>query len=77
MVGHCLGASGAIEAAATVLALARQIVPPTVHCVTPDPECDLDPVPDCARPQAIAAALSNSFAFGGNNTSLVLAAPEH
>ena len=71
MVGHCLGASGAIEAAATVLAIAEQIAPPTLHVDTPDPACDLDYVPGMARKQPIRTALSNSFAFGGNNTCLV------
>jgi 3-oxoacyl-[acyl-carrier-protein] synthase II len=71
MVGHCLGAAGAIEAVATILALYRQIVPPTIHLVAPDPDCDLDYVPNKSRKQEIRAALSNSFAFGGNNTSVV------
>jgi len=71
MVGHCLGASGAIEAVATILALRKQIVPPTIHYETPDPECDLDVVPNTSRPMDIRIALCNSFAFGGNNTSLV------
>jgi len=73
MVGHCLGASGAIEAAATVLAITDQMVPPTIHLETPDEECDLDYTPNHARPRKIRIALSNSFAFGGNNTCLVLA----
>ena len=72
MVGHCLGAAGAIEAVATVLALYGQVVPPTIHLDVPDPDCDLDYVPNESRPQEIRIALSNSFAFGGNNTSLVL-----
>lgn len=71
MVGHCLGASGAIEAAATILALQKQIVPPTIHYETPDPECDLDVVPNNSRAMEIQVALCNSFAFGGNNTSIV------
>ena len=71
MVGHCLGAAGGIEALATILALYRQIAPPTIHLVEPDPECDLDYVPNHARPQEIRFALNNSFAFGGNNTSIV------
>ncbi len=71
MVGHCLGAAGAIEAAATILALKRQIVPPTVHLNEPDQDCDLDHVPNTSRKQEVRFALSNSFAFGGNNTSLV------
>jgi len=71
MVGHCLGASGAIEAVATVLALCRQVAPPTIHLDTPDPDCDLDYVPNNARKRKIEVAMSNSFAFGGNNTSLI------
>jgi 3-oxoacyl-[acyl-carrier-protein] synthase II len=71
MVGHCLGASGAIEAVATVLALLTQTVPPTIHLDTPDEACDLDYTPNLARPRKIDVALSNSFAFGGNNTCLV------
>ena len=72
MVGHCLGAAGAIEAVSTILALKRQLAPPTIHLENQDPECDLDYIPGCARPHAIDLALSNSFAFGGNNTALVL-----
>ena len=72
MVGHCLGAAGAIEAAATVLSLHEQFVPPTIHLETPDPDCDLDYVPNQSRKQPISVALCNSFAFGGNNTTLVL-----
>jgi len=73
MVGHCLGAAGAIEAAATVLAITDQIVPPTIHLDTPDETCDLDYTPNSSRSREIGVALSNSFAFGGNNTCLVLA----
>ncbi|MBW1829471.1 MAG: beta-ketoacyl-[acyl-carrier-protein] synthase II, partial [Deltaproteobacteria bacterium] len=73
MVGHCLGASGAIETAATVLAIEDQIVPPTIHLDTPDKSCDLDYTPNRSRQRAIRVALCNSFAFGGNNTCLVLA----
>jgi 3-oxoacyl-[acyl-carrier-protein] synthase II len=72
MVGHCLGAAGAVEAVAAVLALQRQTVPPTIHLEVPDPDCDLDCLPRVARPQKIRCVLSNSFAFGGNNTALVL-----
>ncbi len=71
MVGHCLGAAGAVEAVATVLALCEQAAPPTIHLDVPDPDCDLDYVPNQSRPQKISIALSNSFAFGGNNTCLV------
>jgi len=72
MVGHCLGASGAIEATATALALHHRMLPPTVNLTTPDPECDLDYVACTAREKSIDLAMSNSFAFGGNNSSLVL-----
>jgi 3-oxoacyl-[acyl-carrier-protein] synthase II len=72
MVGHCLGAAGAIEAVATVLALHKQVIPPTIHLTEPDPACGLDHVAQNARPQKIRRALSNSFAFGGNNSTLVL-----
>jgi 3-oxoacyl-[acyl-carrier-protein] synthase II len=70
MVGHTLGAAGAIEAVASVLTLARGFVPPTVHLRTPDPAFGLDYVPGAARELEIGALLSNSFAFGGNNTAL-------
>ena len=71
MVGHCLGAAGGIEAVATILALYRQQVPPTANFTDLDPACDLDCVPNTARHQPVRFAVSNSFAFGGNNTSLV------
>jgi len=71
MVGHCLGASGAIEAIATILALKQQTAPPTAHLDEPDPLCKLNHVAHSFREQNIRVALSNSFAFGGNNTSLV------
>jgi 3-oxoacyl-[acyl-carrier-protein] synthase II len=71
--GHCLGAAGAVEAAATLLALHHGVLPPTIHLQECDPDCDLDYVPNQARPATIRTALSNSFAFGGNNTTLVFA----
>lgn len=70
MHGHTLGAAGAIEAAATVLALQNSILPPTANFNEPDPECDLDVIPNEARPAEIEAAISNSFAFGGLNAVL-------
>jgi 3-oxoacyl-[acyl-carrier-protein] synthase II len=70
MVGHTLGAAGAIEAAASVLSLARGFLPPTVHLRTPDPTFGLDYIPGATREVAVEAILSNSFAFGGNNTVL-------
>jgi 3-oxoacyl-[acyl-carrier-protein] synthase II len=72
MHGHLLGAAGALELAATVLAIERRLLPPTLHLVHADPACDLDYVPGCARPvSTLNAAMSNSFAFGGTNVSLV------
>jgi 3-oxoacyl-[acyl-carrier-protein] synthase II len=73
-VGHCLGAAGAIEILATVLALRDGFLPPTVNLEEPDPECDLDYVPRQARARELRAAVSNSYGFGGNNTSVVLKA---
>ncbi len=70
MVGHSLGAAGALEAAATLLALRDQVVPPTVGVERPDPACALDVVPREARDARVGAALSNSFAFGGLNAAL-------
>lgn len=67
MIGHTLGAAGAIEAAATALTIAHGIIPPTINYETPDPECDLDVVPNVARRVDVQAALSNSFGFGGQN----------
>jgi 3-oxoacyl-[acyl-carrier-protein] synthase II len=72
MTGHLVGAAGAVEAVATVLALRHGILPPTINYTTPDPDCDLDYVPNRARPVAIRTAMSNSFAFGGTNAILVL-----
>ena len=71
MLGHTLGAAGAIEAAATVLTLRHQVMPPTINYETPDPECDLDYVPNTAREGRVRAAISNSFGFGGQNCSLL------
>ncbi|HVN63888.1 MAG TPA: beta-ketoacyl-ACP synthase II [Candidatus Binataceae bacterium] len=70
MTGHTLGAAGAIESAFTVLAIEREIIPPTINQEVPDPECDLDYVPNRARPAKIRLALNNSFGFGGTNTTL-------
>jgi len=70
MTGHTLGAAGAIEAIATVLALKEGLVPPTIGLLEPDPECDLDYVPGTARKIDIAAAMSTSFGFGGHNACL-------
>jgi 3-oxoacyl-[acyl-carrier-protein] synthase II len=70
--GHCLGAAGAVEAAFTVLAVNRDIVPPTINYETPDPACDLDCVPNKARELPVRVALSNSFGFGGHNAVLIM-----
>ena len=70
--GHALGAAGAIELVVTLLALRDQIAPPTINWRVPDPKCELDCVPNAARPMAIRAAMSNSFAFGGINAVLVV-----
>ncbi len=71
MTGHMLGGAGAFEAAVCVQALLHGLIPPTINQVTPDPACSLDVVPNQARPAALEAVLSNSFGFGGHNTSLV------
>ena len=73
MIGHTLGAAGAIEAAATVLTLHHGILPPTVNYETRDPECDLDVVHNEAREVSINVAISNAFGFGGQNGVLVFA----
>lgn len=70
MHGHALGAAGAIEAVATILALQNQLLPPTANYDEPDPACDLDVIPNEARPAEVSCALSNSFAFGGLNAVL-------
>jgi 3-oxoacyl-[acyl-carrier-protein] synthase II len=71
MTGHLLGAAGGIEAVFSVLAITRNMLPPTINYVNPDPECDLDYVPNEAREARINYALSNSFGFGGTNAALL------
>jgi 3-oxoacyl-[acyl-carrier-protein] synthase II len=71
MLGHCLGASGAIEAVITVLTIVHNVVPPTINLTDPDPECDLDYVPLHKRAMRVDVAASNSFGFGGHNVTLV------
>ena len=73
MTGHMLGASGATEAAITVLGMSRDVLPPTINQEVPDPECDLDYIPNVARRAEYRYALSNGFGFGGHNASLVFA----
>ena len=73
MSGHLLGAAGGLEAVLTILAIRDQVAPPTINLEVPDPDCDLDYVPNVARPMAIRVALSNSFGFGGTNACLALA----
>lgn len=70
MTGHLLGGSGGIEAVATVMAIAHDRVPPTINLQNPDPECDLDYVPNQSREMPVEVALSNSFGFGGHNVTL-------
>ena len=71
MTGHLLGGAGGLEAGITVLAIRDQVAPPTINYETPDPDCDLDYVPNKARPMRIDHALSNSFGFGGTNGALI------
>jgi len=71
MTGHLLGAAGGVEAIFSVLAITRDMLPPTINYVTPDPDCDLDYVPNQARKAVIDYALSNSFGFGGTNAALL------
>ena len=72
MIGHLIGAAGAVELIATTLALEHQVIPPTINYRTPDPECDLDYVPNTARRALLDFALKNSFGFGGKNSALVI-----
>jgi 3-oxoacyl-[acyl-carrier-protein] synthase II len=74
MTGHLLGAAGGVEAIATVLALHHGVLPPTINYETPDPDCDLDYIPNQARKQNVEVALSNAFGFGGTNATLAFRA---
>jgi 3-oxoacyl-[acyl-carrier-protein] synthase II len=71
MTGHLLGAAGGIEAIFSILALRDQVVPPTINLDNPDPECDLDYVPNVAREMKLTTTMSNSFGFGGTNGTCV------
>jgi 3-oxoacyl-[acyl-carrier-protein] synthase II len=75
MLGHMLGAAGAVEAAVTALAVRDGVIPPTINLEHPDPACDLDYVPNASRTRSIGAALSNSLGFGGANAALVIRRP--
>ena len=72
MTGHLLGGAGGVEAGITALVVKEQILPPTINYENPDPECDLDYVPNSSRKQTVNAALSNSFGLGGQNACLVI-----
>ena len=72
MIGHLLGAAGAVEAAVVALSIRDQVLHPTINQEVPDPECDLDYVPNVCRPARVRYALSNSFGFGGTNACLLL-----
>jgi 3-oxoacyl-[acyl-carrier-protein] synthase II len=72
MIGHTLGAAGSIELIATALTVKEGIIPPTINYEHPDPECDLDYVPNVKRVKEVKVALSNSFGFGGHNVSIAL-----
>jgi 3-oxoacyl-[acyl-carrier-protein] synthase II len=74
MTGHLLGAAGAIEMAACIMAVRDSILPPTINLENPDPECDLDYVPNTAREKKVKVAISNSFGFGGHNSSVLIKA---
>jgi 3-oxoacyl-[acyl-carrier-protein] synthase II len=72
MLGHAMGAASALEAVACTLVIRDGILPPTINFETPDPDCDIDCVPNVARRQEVTAVLNNSYAFGGNNASVAL-----
>jgi 3-oxoacyl-[acyl-carrier-protein] synthase II len=76
MTGHLLGGAGALESLACILAIRDGVVPPTINYTNPDPDCDLDYVPNTAREASVTRAMTNSFGFGGHNVSLVFAAHE-
>ena len=74
--GHCLGGTGAVEALFTTLSVHEGVLPPTINYETPDPECDLDYVPNEARKADVRVAINNSFGFGGHNACVVIRAYE-
>jgi 3-oxoacyl-[acyl-carrier-protein] synthase II len=74
MTGHMLGAAGVVEAVVCVQAIREGVIPPTINYETPDPDCDLDYVPNVAREVQVRTAMSNSFGFGGHNATVVIRA---
>ena len=74
MTGHMMGTTGALEVIFCTLAIRDGKIPPTIHYTTPDPECDLDYVPNAARAEPVRVAVSNAFGFGGHNAVLVIRA---
>jgi len=74
MIGHLLGGAGSVESAVCILAMKHGVVPPTINLENPDPECDLDYVPNVAREKKVTVALNNSFGFGGHNATLAFRA---
>ena len=74
MTGHIMGATGAIESVFCALAIRDQVLPPTINYETPDPLCDLDYVPNEARPGKVDVCMNNAFGFGGHNSTLVIRA---
>jgi 3-oxoacyl-[acyl-carrier-protein] synthase II len=75
MTGHLLGAAGGLESAIAAMSLKTGILPPTINYEVPDPECDLDYIPNTARERRVDHVLSNSFGFGGTNASLIFSQP--
>src|SRR5207244_11206951 len=72
MIGHLIAAAGAVKMITSVMTIQRGVIPPTINYETPDPDCDLDYVPNVAREKKVDHVLSNSFGFGGQNVSLVV-----
>ena len=72
MMGHLIAAAGVVELVISVMSIRRGVLPPTINYETPDPECDLDYIPNTAREKRVDHVLSNSFGFGGQNVSLIV-----